>query len=94
MTKLKVVNNIVKIPINSYSITFNVDKEFREVMSIRFSDNFSAFNEIEKTDIIQELICLLDNKRINHFKEYYAELRKAKQKQKGNTNDTANMQDL
>lgn len=91
MTKLKLVNNIIKLPIDSYSITFNIDKDFKEVMSIKFSDNFSAFSKLEKTDIIQELICLLDTKRINHFKEYYAELRKAKQKQKGNTHDTTNM---
>jgi len=91
MTKLKLVNNVIKLQNNSYSITFNIDKEFREVMNMRFSDNFSVFSDLEKTDIIQELICLLDNKRVNHFKEYYAELRKAKQKQKGNTHDTTNM---
>ena len=91
MTKLKLINNVVKLPNNSYSITFNIDKEFREVMNMRFSDNFSVFSDLEKTDIIQELICLLDNKRVNHFKEYYAELRKAKQKQKGDTHDTTNM---
>lgn len=91
MTKLKLVNNVVKLPNNSYSITFNIDKEFREVMNMRFSDNFSVFSDLEKTDIIQELICLLDNKRVNYFKEYYAELRKAKQKQKGDTHDTTNM---
>lgn len=91
MAKLKVVDNIVQLPINTYSITFNVDKDFKEVMSVKFSDNFSVFSDLEKTDIIQELICLLDNKRVNHFKEYYAELRKAKQKQKGDTHDTTNM---
>jgi hypothetical protein len=83
MTKLKLVNNVVQLPIDSYSITFNVDKDFGEVMGVKFSDNFSVFSNLQRTDIIQELICFLDNKRVNHFKEYYAELRKAKQKELG-----------
>jgi len=80
MPKLNLINNVIQLPNNSYSITFKVDKDFKEVMGIRFSDNFSDFNDIEKTDIIQELIYFLDNKRVNHFKAYYAELRKTKQK--------------
>ena len=62
MTKLKVVDNIVQLPINTYSITFNVDKDFKEVMSVKFSDNFSVFSDLEKTDIIipivQAVFCL------------------------------------
>jgi len=80
MPKLNLINNVIQLPNNSYSITFKVDKDFKEVMGIRFSDNFSDFNDIEKTDIIQELIYFLDNKRVKHFKAYYAELRKTKQK--------------